>query len=101
MEFIASLSLRGAGKLKEGLPLPILCCAQRLSHVQLLATPWIAARQAPLSMEFSWQEYWSELAFPPPGDLPDPGIKTESLASPAWQVNSLPLGHLESLTVIH
>ena len=41
------------------------------------------ARQAPLSMEFSWQEYWSELAFPPPGELRDPGIEPVSPASPA------------------
>ena len=37
-------------------------------------TPWTVAHQAPLSMEFSRQEYWSGLPFPPPGDLPDPGI---------------------------
>jgi len=54
-----------------------------LSHVWLFATPWTAASQAPLSMEFSWQEYWSELPMPTPGDLPDPGIKCLSLASPA------------------
>ena len=41
------------------------------------------ARQVPLSMRFPRQEYWSELPFPPPGDLPDPGIKPESLRSPA------------------
>ena len=41
------------------------------------------ASQAPLSMEFSSQEYWSELSCPPPGDLPDPGIEPTSLASPA------------------
>ena len=50
-----------------------------LSHVQLFATPWAVACQAPLSMEFSKQEYWSELPFPTPGDLPDPGIKPKSL----------------------
>ena len=44
-----------------------------LSHVQLLATPWIVAYQAPLSMEFSRQEYWSGLPFPSPEDLPNPG----------------------------
>ena len=44
-----------------------------LSHVQLFATLWTAARQAPLSMESSRQEYWSGLPFPPPGDLPNPG----------------------------
>ena len=45
-------------------------------------TPWTVAHQAPLSVEFSRQEYWSELPFPPPGDLPDPGITHASLASP-------------------
>ena len=44
------------------------------------ATPWIVAHQAPLSMGFPRQEYWSRLLFPSPGDLPDPGIKP---ASPA------------------
>ncbi|KAM9681228.1 cilia- and flagella-associated protein 100 isoform 3-T4 [Dama dama] len=46
-----------------------------------------AARQAPLSMGFSRQEYWSRLPFPPPGDLPDPGIKPASLTSPALKVS--------------
>ena len=54
-----------------------------LSHVQLFAAPWTVAHQAPLSMEFSKQEYWSGLPFPTPGDLPDPGIKPTSFASPA------------------
>ena len=48
-------------------------------------TPWTLARQAPLSTEFSRQEYWSGLPFPSPGDLPDPGIKP---ASPAFQADS-------------
>ena len=52
----------------------------------ILATPWTVARQAPLSVGFSRQEYWSGLPFPSPGDLPDPGIKSES---PALQGNSL------------
>ena len=43
-------------------------------------TPWTAAYQAPLSMAFSRQEYWSGLPFPPPGDLPDPGIKPKTPA---------------------
>ena len=51
-----------------------------LSHVQLSASPWTVGHQAPLSMEFSRREYRSGLPFPPPGDLPDPGIKP---ASPA------------------
>ena len=42
---------------------------------QLCAIPWTVAHQAPLTMEFSRQEYWSRLPFPSPGDLPDPGIK--------------------------
>ena len=54
-----------------------------LSHVQLFATPWTVACQAPLSTGFSWQEYWSRLPFPPPGDLPNPGIKPASPESPA------------------
>ena len=45
-------------------------------------TPWPTAHRAPLSMEFSTQEYWSGLSFPTPRDLPDPGIKFTSLASP-------------------
>ena len=49
-----------------------------LVHGILFATPWIVACQAPLSMGFSGQEYWSGLPFPSPGDLPDPGIKPTS-----------------------
>ena len=48
------------------------------SHVRLLATPWTAAYQAPPSMGFSRQKYWSGLPFPSPGDLPDPGIEPRS-----------------------
>ena len=51
-----------------------------LSHVQLFVTPWTVAHQAPLSLGFSRQEYWSGLPFPSPGDLPDPGIEPGSLA---------------------
>ena len=51
-----------------------------LNHAQLSATPWTVAHQPPLSMEFSRQEYWSGLPFPPPGDLPNPGIKPTSPA---------------------
>ena len=54
-----------------------------LSRVRLLATPRTVAYQAPPSMEISRQEYWSELPFPAPGDLPDPGIEPWSPASPA------------------
>ena len=57
--------------------------AQSLSCVRLFATPWAESLKAPLSMEFSSQGYWSLLPFPPPGDLPEPGIKPTSTASPA------------------
>ena len=46
-------------------------------------TPWTVSHQAPLSMGFSRQEYWSGLPFPSPGDLPNPGIELASLVSPA------------------
>ena len=46
-------------------------CACVLSHVRLFATPWTVVHQAPLSMKFSKQEYWSGLPFPIPGDLPN------------------------------
>ena len=59
------------------------------SHVQLFATPWTVACQAPLSIGFSKQEYWSALPCPPPGYLPDPGIKPISPVSPALQADSL------------
>ena len=58
-----------------------------LSHVRLFATPWTVACQAPPSMGFSRQEYWSGLPFPSPGDLPDPGIEP---GSPALQADALP-----------
>ena len=58
-----------------------------LSCVQLFATPWTVTYQAPLSMGFYRQEYWSGLPFPSPGDLPNPGIKP---GSPALQADALP-----------
>ena len=57
-------------------------CGQSLSRAGLFATPRTVARQAPLSMGFTKQEYWSGLPFPPPEDLPDPGIKLASSALP-------------------
>ena len=78
----------------------VLCC---FSRVRLFVTPWTVAHQAPLSMGFSRQGYWSGLPCPPPGDLPDPeiepalagrffnipwpGIKPESSALEAWSFN--------------
>ena len=60
--------------------LKVCVCAQSLSQVQLFATPWTVAQQAPLSIGFSRQEYWSGLPCLPPGDLSDPGIETTSPA---------------------
>ena len=54
-----------------------------LSRVQLFVTLWTVGHQAPLSMEFSRQEYWSVLPFPTPGDLSDPGIEPGSSVYPA------------------
>ena len=57
-----------------------------LSRVRLFATPWTVAHQAPPSMGFTRQEYWSGLPFPSPGDRPNPGIEPRS---PALQADSL------------
>ena len=64
-----------------------LCQCVILCHVRLFVTPWTVAYQAPLSMRFPRQEYWSELSFFSPGDLPDAGVEP---GSPALQVDSLP-----------
>ena len=65
-----------------------------------VCTPWIAAHQAPLSMEFSRQEYWSGLPFPSSGDLSNPGMEPESLAlasAAAWEA---PNKHLAVLCLV-
>jgi len=64
----------------------VVAVVQFLSHVRLFVTPWTVACQAPLSMRYSRQEYWSGLTFSSPGDLPNPGIKP---ASPALKVDIL------------
>ena len=67
------------------------CRPSHFSPVWLFATLWTVTRQAPLSMGFSRQEYWSGLPCPLPGDLPDPGIEPASLMSPAlagWFFNT-------------
>ena len=78
-------------------PCLVVAVIQSLSHVQLFVTPWTVARQAPLSMEFSRQEYWSMLAFSSPVDLSNPGIEPLSLAC---QADSLPLSHLGSPAIL-
>ena len=71
-----------------------------LSGVQLFATPWTVACQAPLSMGFCRQESWSGLSCPPSGDLPETGIKTMTPTSPALQVDSLPICLLSSVILL-
>ena len=75
---------------------------QLLSHVHLFTVPWTVARQDPLSMGFSRQEYWSRLPCSPPGDLSVPGIflSLGLLCLLYWQVDSLPLSHLGSPNII-
>ena len=63
--------------------LRIHCVGLLPSHVQLFVTPRTVAFQAPLSVEFSRQEYWSGLLFPSPGNLPNPGLEPASFTSPA------------------
>ena len=58
-----------------GYSLKVQVKVKSLSRVGLFATPWRVAYKAPPTMGFSRQEYWSRLPFPPPGDLPNPGIK--------------------------
>ena len=62
---------------------PRVCMLSHFSHVRLFATLWTVAHQAPVSLGFSRQKYWSWLPCPPPGDLPNPGIKPSSFTFPA------------------
>ena len=74
-------------KMKVKMKVKVKVKVKSLSRVRLFATPWTVAYQAPLSMGFSRQGYWSGLPFPSPGDLPDPGIKPRS---PTLQAEALP-----------
>ena len=69
------------------------------SRVRLFVTPWTVAYQAPQSMEFSRQEYWSGLPFPSPQDLPDLGIKPRSPTLRADTLPSEPLGKYNNLKI--
>ena len=96
IECFSSLHVRGTSALQQGLQVKHLQASyskeslkvkvKSLSRVRLLVTPWTVAHQAPLSMGFSRQEYWSGLPFHSPGDLSDPGIEPWS---PALQANAL------------
>ena len=90
----------------------LLLLLTHFSHVRLFATLWTVARQAPLSMGFSRQEYWSGLPFPPLGDLPDSKIKPTSITFPAlagrffttsdtWKVPPSPYTHTHTHTHAH
>ena len=76
-----------------GPSIPLLYVMLMLSHVSLCATPWTITHQAPLSMGFSRQEYWSQVPFPSLGDLPNLGMEPESPASPALLVDTSLLSH--------
>ena len=67
-----------------------VCMLSHFSHVWVFMTQWAVARQAPLSLGVSRQEYWRELPCLPPGHLPDPGMETTSLMSPHCRPDSLP-----------
>ena len=82
--------------LKRVITYIIVACAQ-LSCVQLFATPWTVACQAPLSMGFLRQEYWSGLPFLSPGESPQPRDEHSSLH---WQVDSLPPGKPKYIMVV-
>ena len=68
----------------------VCVCVCVLSHVQLFATLWTVTHQTPVSVGFFRQECWNGLPFPPPGDLPEPGIESMCPASPALQADSSP-----------
>ena len=88
LENSRTVTVHGVSKSQTRLSDFHFTCAEKvkvksLSPVQLFATPWTAGHQAPPSIGFSRQEYWSGLLFPSPGDLPEPG-------SPALQADALP-----------
>ena len=85
--------LSGEGDGTLSLLIVVVTIVQSLSRVWHFMTPWTVAHQAPLSMGFPGQDYWSGLPFPSPGDLPNPRIKPVSLH---WQNYSLPLSPLGS-----
>ena len=68
-----------------------VCVCAQLHPIKFVIL-WTVALQAPLSVEFSRQEYWSSLPFPPPGNLPDPGTETVSLALAGGFLTTMPPG---------
>ena len=76
--------------LRNPYTLMIFCNISPLNHVWLFVTPWTVTSQSPLSLGFFRQEYWSELPFPPPGNLSHSGIEPMTSASPSLPEDSLP-----------
>ena len=70
-----------------------VCVLSHFSRVRHFETLWTVTCQAPLSLEFSRQEYWSGLPCTPPGDLTNPGTESAFPVAPGFQADSLPLGH--------
>ena len=99
MSYIHTMAYYSYIKWNRLLLYALYLCVQSLSRISLFASPWTADCQAPLSMEFSRQEYWSKLPFPVSGDLLEPGIKPPCHLH--WQANSSPLCHLGSPTIYH
>ena len=77
----------------------VIVVCESLSCVWLFATPWTVARQSPLSIEFSRQEYWSRLSLPSPGNLPNPGTEPGSASLQADSLPSEPSGKWTSIYV--
>ena len=77
----------GVGVLNQGPERVYMQNVKLLSHIRLFTTPWTVAYEAPPSMGFSRQEYWSGMPLPSPGGLPNPGIEPRS---PALQAHALP-----------
>ena len=92
LSYQGSLNLLGTSINSSGVEQLFICISEVTQSCQLFATPWIVAYQAPLSMGFSRQEYWSGLPFPSSGDLPDPGIEPWSPALQADALTSEPPG---------
>ena len=90
---VFALKVKSKSDMKTDIFVSVLCqCLKSLSHVWLFAIPWTVAHQAPTSMGFSRQEYWSGLPFPSPGDLPKPGIEPRSPTLQADALTSEPPG---------
>ena len=99
LSWSASTLILSSFHVSSPMPWTYISCAvlSSYSYVWFFVTPWTVAHQAPLSIWFSREEYWSGLPCPPPGNLPDPGINSKSLMSPAlpgrfftsgtWQVH--------------